>query len=959
MRVNGKDTFISGRTLNPGCQLLFSEIVKDKKEAEFNVKDLEKELKETRDQLYLMTGQLEASKKERDLMQGKLRQLTDDLSKSSSELTEATDLSNNFILSTQSSVIFLDENMIIRRFTPPVITMFNLVPEDVGKPISDFISDLSHKRVVEDAYEVLKSGKLREQEVEMKGKFYWMRILPYVTTGENIQGVVLTFINVTEHKRMEAEISQTKENYKLLFENMISGVVVQEILYDDKGEPFDAKYVEVNDAFTQHTGIPKESVLGRTVREVFPEPDMSAFVKFLMEIEKGKGFEAVEFVAQLNRYLRVFSFPFEGRKYVAVIHDITDQVVAQQELKRSEAKFRNLFENNMSGIAICQLKYAKKGDVRDSILIDMNPALTLILGIDTEKSRGKSTRTAFDMLDDKFMRNMYESIIGNKKFQEEVHWVERDRHLMFSAFSLHNDHFAIWVQDLTDEKLEFLARQHLAAIVESSDDAIYSISTEGEIISWNHGAELFYGYTADEILGKNISVLDDNPENVHIELIRKVRNGEKLKNVELIQKTKWGRSIPVSLTKSPVLNERDEVIAISDIVKDMTQIREREEELIRSREKAAEAGRLKTAFLQNVSHEIRTPMNSILGFTEILKNRLDENENVRFINAIDQGGKQLIHLIDDIMDVSRIESGELVLEKTNFKLEKLLRQIRNQFEGVLKSGHKEDLKLNLVLPQKEKSTIIYSDKFRLQQILINLLSNAFKYTDSGSIEFGYRDQGDNEILFFVSDTGIGIREENLRKIFERFSRVHENSQKVVRGTGLGLAIANGLTGLLGGRIWCESKENEGSTFFFTIHYDDFVEEDGIPDEVQSEKLEIPDLNGKKILITEDDNFSFEMIKLLLSPTNVTILHASDGFEAMEMFENNYFDLIMLDIQMPFMDGYQVLKKIREKNKRVPVIALTAYAMPEDKRKSMKAGFNEHLTKPINSRKLFNMFKCFI
>jgi two-component system, chemotaxis family, CheB/CheR fusion protein len=527
-------------------------------------------------------------------------------------------------------------------------------------------------------------------------------------------------------------------------------------------------------------------------------------------------------------------------------------------------------------------------------------------------------------------------------------------HYRMIAFPIGEDLFVLSVQDISEEKKEYLARHHLASIVDTSEDAIYSLSLNGKILSWNRGAQNFYGYSAEEVLQMDISLLTpDLEQSDHIDLIREVVSGNTLSNLEHIHRSKNGKIFPVYLTKSPICDRYGNVIAVSNIVKNISRIKDRETELIRAREKAEKAGMMKTAFLQNVSHEIRTPMNSILGFTDILKKRINSGENLRYIQAVENSGNQLVRIIDDILDISRMEANELHIYKSTFDLHKLLGQVREQFEGVKNNLGKKHIGLNLLVPDPAKDVCLHTDRQRLRQVLDNLLSNAVKNTDTGKIELGYTPRED-DLLFFVRDTGRGIRKSQQKSIFKRFNRIENESTKALNGTGLGLSISKGLVRKLGGDIWVESEFGKGSTFYFCIPYEDSGEPVYATARRQEREQKVPDLEGKTILVAEDDVYSLQMLLVMLSETKAEILYAKDGREALEITRSHQIDLALLDIRLPEISGYELLRRIRQENNKIILIAQTAYAMPEETKKILKAGFEEHLKKPISYRALFGV-----
>jgi signal transduction histidine kinase len=373
-----------------------------------------------------------------------------------------------------------------------------------------------------------------------------------------------------------------------------------------------------------------------------------------------------------------------------------------------------------------------------------------------------------------------------------------------------------------------------------------------------------------------------------------------------------------------------------------------------AKEKAEEADQLKTNFLANMSHEIRTPLNAIRGFSQMLSiDQLQKNKRSEYIKQIETGCDTLTHLIDDIIDFAKIESGEIKIEKKNFNPHPMLEFLYDHYTNQLIKLKKEDIHFFYANENIENDLIIYSDPLRLKQILSVLIDNAIKFTEKGRIEFGFTHPSDKEIQFYVKDTGIGLDDQYQDMIFERFRQIDEGATKKYDGAGIGLSIAKDLTQLLNGKIWVESTLGKGSTFYVKLpHKNEKADTEIIPPSSYNWK-------DKKILVTEDKKINFEIIKEMLSITNVHLIWAKNGQEAIEMVKSNHdIDLILMDIQMPVMDGYETTRLIKEFNADIPVIAQTAYALPQDSYKCIDAGCDDYIAKPISIDLFLNKINRF-
>jgi PAS domain S-box-containing protein len=384
-----------------------------------------------------------------------------------------------------------------------------------------------------------------------------------------------------------------------------------------------------------------------------------------------------------------------------------------------------------------------------------------------------------------------------------------------------------------------------------------------------------------------------------------------------------------------------------------------EHELIKAKDKAEESDKLKTAFLANMSHEIRTPMNGILGFAEMLNdNSLSRANQKKYLNIINSNGKVLINLIDDIIDFAKIESDQVNIVQDDFSLNNLLDQIKSTLLTRSLRREKSKVKILTKKPFPDEKSFIRTDPIRLRQILTNLVGNAIKFTHNGYIEFGYDLENSKMLRFYVRDTGIGIAADKLQLIFERFMQADSSPSRKYGGSGLGLAISKGLVELLGGTMWADSVEDGGSTFYFTIPLVSVNKVIEVQVENKPPRIK-HNWDGKLFLVAEDDKFSYKFLEGFLKQTRAEVIRASDGREAVEICRNNpNVDLVLMDIQMPEMNGLIATMAIKKFNPHVPVIAQTANAISEERVRCMEAGCDDFITKPVNINELYDKIdKC--
>ncbi len=550
------------------------------------------------------------------------------------------------------------------------------------------------------------------------------------------------------------------------------------------------------------------------------------------------------------------------------------------------------------------------------------------------------------------------------------------------------------------EKLSLVARE--------TDNAIVITDSKGTIEWVNEGFTRMYGYTFKELGENNYKNLSDFSISTNIqETIKFCLTNKQSKTYESLNRSRSGKNIWAQTTITPIFDEADNVSKLIVIESDISKLkiaemeilqqkdeikaqrdfanqqkqfieqqnielekhRNRLEQLVKERtieleaakNKAEESDRLKSAFLANMSHEIRTPMNAIVGFTSLLKEPdLSTKNKQDLINHIVHNSDTLLHLIDDIIDIAKIEAGQLNINKRNCAINKILTELFETFNEKKKLLRKLDLEFILKPGINNDHFSVYTDPIRIQQILINLLDNAIKFTEKGSIEIGYNIEEtveDPSIVFYIKDSGIGLSKDQQSKIFTRFTKFENDRKKLYRGAGLGLAICKNLSNLLGGDIWVESEVNEGSTFYFNIPFIQKSEKE-IRSKKQVEEVVNHNWSDKTILIAEDEESNFKFLEMALSKTNVKLEWALNGKEAIEKFQKNNIDLILMDIKMPHMDGLEATKMIRQMDNKIPIIVQTAFAMENDEKISIECGCNDYISKPINKDRLLRLISIF-
>jgi PAS domain S-box-containing protein len=512
-------------------------------------------------------------------------------------------------------------------------------------------------------------------------------------------------------------------------------------------------------------------------------------------------------------------------------------------------------------------------------------------------------------------------------------------------------------RDITEQRRLDRDARWLASIVESSDDAIISKDLDGVVTSWNRGAQRMFGYTPDEMIGRSIRVLI--PVDLHSEedeVIARIRRGQPVEHYETVRKRKDGSLFPISLTVSPLRDAKGVVIGASKIARDISDQKQAENERQRLLRLAQEASQLKDEFLATLSHELRTPLNAILGYTRMMRSGLlSPEKHDKALETVVRNATSLTQIVEDVLDVSRIISGKIRL---NIQAVELPEIVREALDTVRPAAEAKRLQIETTIDAD--ATTVSGDPERLQQILWNLLSNAVKFTKSGGRIEVRLTRVDSHVELTVHDTGIGIAREFLPHVFERFRQADASVSREYGGLGLGLAITRHLVELQGGRISASSEgPGHGSTFRLELPIRAVARPASPPLQPapRSARIAVPDLTGVRILAVDDEPDALALIGEILEATQATVESASSGQQAIDCIERETPDVLIADLGMPRMSGFDLIALVRRSPRQeirdLPAAALTAYARSEDRSKALQAGFQMHLTKPIDPGDLMN------
>lgn len=603
-------------------------------------------------------------------------------------------------------------------------------------------------------------------------------------------------------------------------------------------------------------------------------------------------------------------------------------------------------------------------------LINCNKTFYKIFGIESESQKEQFNITQFYKFPEN-RKDLLDKIKENGKVENyEIDLITKDGKPLYvlgnilGNFDESGELVSLreYAVDITKRKKAEGTLLKLSRAVEQSPETIVITDKEGKIEYVNPKFTEITGYSIQEIIGQNPRILSsqEKSKEEYKALWDTITSGNIWRG-EFHDKKKNGELYWEKASISPIINEKGEITHFVAVKEDITERKEKDLALKTALEKAQESDRLKSAFLANMSHEIRTPMNGILGFAELLKEpKLGGKQQKQYLDIIEKSAGRMLNIITDIVNISKIEAGHTDVYISEVNINKEIEFLHSFFQP---EAHKNGIKFTCHKALPDDESIIKTDREKVYGAMTNIIKNAIKYTPKGSIHFGYEKKG-NFLEFFVKDTGSGIPEESKDIIFERFRQGSESLTRVHEGTGLGLSISKAHVEILGGKIWFESRcstapEEHGTDFYFTVPYQSSLSKTVEDDSVKSVTSEKSKEKKLKILIAEDDEVSETLLKYILEPLAHDILNAPNGEKAVETCKQNPdIDVILMDIRMPEMNGYDATRQIRTFNKDVLIIAQTAFAMEGDKEKALEAGCNDYISKPIQLDKFKAILKKF-
>jgi PAS domain S-box-containing protein len=779
--------------------------------------------------------------------------------------------------------------------------------------------------------------------------------------GNEVKGYIGTITDITEHKQSEEVLRKSQQ----IIEGIINAIPVRVFWKDEN-----LVYLGCNTIFAHDAGYDNPGdMIGKNdyqmgwsdQAEMYRADDKQVIESGLPKIliEESQTTPKGNLITLLTSKIPLRGTKGEINGVLGTYIDITERKQAEEALRESEEKYRRIFEN------VQDVYY--ETSIEGSIL-EVSPSIEILSGGQYKRTDliGKSM---YDFYSDPNERAALISQLKESGTVSDFEIMLKNRDgskvpcsittkICFDARG--------YPQEMIGSMHDITARKLMEAVMRESEQRYrelflnnpiptYIFDTETlAFIEVNDATIQSYGFSHEEFAQMTLrDIRIDKDISDLLESVKSLGN-EAFHSRSMRHCKKDGTVFPVNIS-SHELPEKNGKRSRLVMVNDITEQVKAEEKLKLAKEKAEASDKLKTTFLNNISHEVRTPLNGILGFAEIMSQiEISEEEKRASLTMLYESSDRLLNTITNYMDISLINSGTMSLYKKDFLPVQILRELNKKI--ILKCSARS-LELFMEIPEQYDKLVINSDPEIFRKILAHLLDNAIKFTEKGSIKYGFTVH-ESELEFFIKDTGIGIGQEYLEKVFEHFVKEDRGPLKLTEGSGLGLPISKGLVELLGGKIRVESGKGKGSAFFFTVP---------VEKEFGAHILSPPVVEKKKnktinsILVAEDDEINFFYLRALLKQnTTAEIIHATNGKDALEKFQKNpQIGLILMDIKMPVMDGLEATRLIKAINRRIPVIAITAHAMTGDETRILDAGCDYYLVKPIDSKLLLEKIAEYI
>ncbi len=759
--------------------------------------------------------------------------------------------------------------------------------------------------------------------------------------------------DISEWQETSEALRSSEERWRSITENSPDQIM----LLDS-----DSKIIFINH---QTFEMNRKQVTGRSIHDFIPADDQEMVRRTISQTLKtgNPGKYETKYTADdgTSQYFEARVGPLrKGKKIVGAIisaSDITHRKLTDHALRESEHRFRSLFNTMKSGVAI----YEVENDGKDFIFKDLNVAGEKISNAKKEEVIGRRVSEAFPGVKDFGLFNVFQEVHrSGKPTRHPVTFYLDDKSqgwLENQVYRLDTGEIVAIYDDLTEKKRVEAGLRLAQFSIDNSNSPLFWIAMDGKIINVNNSACRSLGYSKHELLDLSISDFDMMfTRHAWPDYLDRLRLDRHL-SIDSKHMKKDGAQFPVEINCDYFLHENREYIFAS--VQDMTERNRMELELRRSEEQATLANQAKSHFLANMSHEIRTPMNTIIGMSYLFGQTDVSGQQQSYIDKINVSACSLLRIIDDILDVSKIDAGKLELESARFNLDDVFKQLQST---ALSAADDKGIAVSVSISDAIPTTLI-GDSTRLGQILTNLCSNAVKFTNKGQITVSAALEESNatqaKLLFSIRDTGIGMTREQTSELFEPFKQADNSTTRKYGGTGLGLSICRNLVELMGGEITIDSSVGTGTTVRFSALFGQQTSASTFTETHKHQQLlqkkyrgkKAMKFHGKRILVVDDIEDSVEVVKIVLEQCGARVDVVRNGKEAVEAVAGSEtgFDAVLMDIHMPVMDGLEATRRIRSQpsKKRLPIIAMSASAMVQDVELCMLAGLDAHLAKPLN------------
>lgn len=932
------------------------------------LQSVNEELQSTNEELQSTNEEMETANEELQSSNEELTTLNEELAVKSSQLRNVNVSLENIQNSIGSPFVVLDQKLCVVRYNPEALKIFALGPSDIGMPITKVSAHCELVGFQDTIRACIETGKVQEVLCDNDKIAYQMRVLPFIDEkGANV-GAILIFFDNTQAIRTQEKL----ENSERQIHSIIDGADGLICLKDQYG-----RYLMANKAYLDFFGLKPEQILGRTDRELLHEDTAAvlrdADLEVVLRARSLRREERLEGVNGKRGIFLIHRFPLhqksDERPYAVgmIAVDITSQIEIQEALKTNEARYRAIVEDQ--AVLVCRHQPDGRMNFANSMFN------TQFLG----PNAGTTDASFFDFIhadDRKRAQAEVASMSAEQPTLQHEHrmlrkdgaerwvrWIHRGifnsegEPIEFQAVGFDVTDFRNQTEQLMEKEAVF------AGVFANTSDFVTVFRVEGDdfvLETLNRTAEKTIGKTYGQVAGRKLAEVV-NHERVE-ELMNRYKRVLATGKPELFDDDFIS---PDSLkyfstTVIPIPDTMGRIDRVAALSRDVSNYKTIEKDLRYAKDAAEIANRAKSDFLASMSHELRTPLNVVLGMSRLLQESPLDPEQRSFASSVERSGRMLLSLIEDVLDISKIETGKIKLEPNPFEFRTLVGEVMELF--AVQAAEK-----GLTLIQNVDvgaDQYVIGDSNRIRQVLVNLVGNAIKFTDAGQIlimvrQFVGASPGLVGFDISVTDTGIGIKAEQHHKIFQKFSQVESGHSRRFGGSGLGLAISKQLVLLMGGEMDFESKEGQGSRFWLRL-----MLPVSTPIETEtSRRLRESDNNALladsekktpklRVLAVDDNLESQNVIRLFLKRLGHEPFVASSGFQAIEIYEAGNVDLILMDVQMPEMDGYETTRRIRESERSdgkaspIPIIALTANAMAGDEEKCREAGMDDYMTKPL-------------